>query len=104
MNNRQLFLEALRSGEYKKGTIITNSKGQPILNSTADEGFCAVGLMDTLFNPHFTSQGRRDALGLSAEQIRKIQQEWNDSELTFPQIADLVEWEMFTDKKMPRLI
>lgn len=93
--NRTEFLNALRSGEYKKGTTITDSLGQPVIRTPADEGFCAVGLMDTLFNPNFTSKARREALGLSNKQISKIQQEWNDSELTFPQIADLVEWEMF---------
>jgi hypothetical protein len=93
--NRTEFLAALRSGQYQKGTTITDSLGQPVIKTVADEGFCAVGLMDTLFNPDFTSKARRDALGLNNQQINKIQQEWNDSSLTFPQIADLVEWEMF---------
>ena len=95
MGNRQIFLEALRSGKYPKGTIRTNENGQPIISTPSDQGFCAVGLMDSLFNPEFTSQGRRDALGLKQVQITKIQQQWNDSDLTFPQIADLIEWEMF---------
>ena len=95
MSNREIFLIALRSGEYPKGTTVTDSEGRPIIRGEHDKGFCAVGLMDTLFNPGYTSKGRRDALHLTQPQIRKIQQEWNDSPLTFPQIADLIEWEMF---------
>ncbi len=38
----------------------------------------------------------REALGLSPKQFTHIQQDWNDSDLTFPQIADLIETEMFT--------
>jgi len=82
-HNRQVFLSALRSGEYKKGTIKTDAKGRPIIESINDEGFCAVGLLDTLFNPSFTSKRRREALGLTGLEIMKIQQEWNDSSLTF---------------------
>ncbi len=37
----------------------------------------------------------REALGLSPKQFTKIQQEWNDSELTFSDIANLIESEMF---------
>ncbi len=37
----------------------------------------------------------KKALGLKGRQFTKIQQEWNDSPLTFPEIADLIEQEMF---------
>lgn len=97
MTNREKFLAALRSGDYPKGTIVIDSQGRPVIESEADFGFCAVGLIDTLFNPDFTSQGRRDALNISQEQITKIQRDWNDSSLTFPQIADLIEWGIFND-------
>lgn len=95
MSNRKIFLAALRSGKYPKGTTIADDKGRPVIQSEADEGFCAVGLIDTLFNPKYTSQDRLNALNLTQEQVTKIQREYNDSSLTFPQIADLIEWEMF---------
>ena len=92
IKNRELFLESLRSGDYKKGTVHTDGRGRPIIESTKDEGYCAVGLAYSLFHP----TDYRDALGLQTLATRKIQQEWNDSTLTFPQIADLVENRMFS--------
>lgn len=88
--NRQTFLNALRSGKYPKGTINTDSKGRPIIESEKDEGYCVVGLMFSLFEPI----DYRTALGLTTAQTRKVQQVWNDSSLTFPEIADLIEEEM----------
>lgn len=93
--NRDLFLNALRSGQYLKGTIESDSRGKPPSDSI---GYCAVGLAHILFCGD-TSLGHlatmKKALGLKAYQFTQIQQEWNDSPLTFPEIADLIETEMF---------
>ena len=94
VKNRKIFIAAMRSGEYKKGTTRTTHNGRPIIESIADEGYCAVGLMYSLFEP----LDRRVALGLTNRQCSKIQNEWNDSPLTFLEIADLIEKEMFRDR------
>ncbi|HEU0020865.1 MAG TPA: hypothetical protein VFR55_04230 [Dehalococcoidia bacterium] len=94
--NRALFLSALRSGEYPKGPIETDAKGRPVDPNA--EGFCAVGLAHYLFFDPSRPKSPipiREALGLLPRQFARIQQEWNDSDLTFPEIADLIEREMF---------
>lgn len=93
--NRELFLGALRSGLYPKGPTETDDRGRPVdPNAT---GYCVVGLAYDLFHdddkpgsPLFM----RRALGFSPMQFRRMQQEWNDSELTFNEIADLIEDQM----------
>lgn len=89
--NRAIFLAAMRSGKYQKGTVISDDKGRPIIESEADEGYCVVGLMYSLFHP----TDRRKALNITQPQCSKIQHEWNDSALTFTEIADLIENQMF---------
>lgn len=93
--NRVIFLTALRSGQYPKGPIEYDSTGKPSPDAT---GYCAVGLAHTLFCAD-TSFGHlatmKKALGLKSVQFTQIQQEWNDSPLTFPEIADLIESQMF---------
>ena len=94
-HNRQLFLMALRSGDYLKGPIENDAMGRPIdLNA---EGWCAVGLAFTIFCEEQKGSHKilRDALGLTGAQLTHIQQEWNDSPLTFPEIADLIADQMF---------
>ena len=95
--NRAEFLEALRSGDYPKGPIETDARGRPTdPNAT---GWCAVALAYTLFSDGVTVGAHKkmmDKLALTAQDLTRIQQEWNDSPLTFPQIADLIETEMFT--------
>lgn len=92
--NRKVFLDALRSGLYPKGPIETDNKGRPLDHNAS--GYCAVGLAHTLFNDGTGSPlPMRKALGLKPIQFTHIQQEWNDSLLTFPEIADLIEAEMF---------
>jgi len=94
--NRQLFLNALRSGDYQKGPTETDKKGHPLdPNAT---GYCAVGLAFTLFNDPKKPGSplpMRKALGLSAKQFTHIQQKWNDSKLSFHEIANLIQTEMF---------
>lgn len=95
-NNRKLFLWALRSGEYPKGPIETDAMGGPLDPKAA--GWCVVGLAYTLFCDGVktgTHSIMMAALGLTGRQLTHIQQVWNDSPLTFPEIADLIGQEMF---------
>ena len=92
--NRRVFIDALRSHLYCKGPITTDSKGHPV--DPEASGYCAVGLAYSLFNDGTGSLlPIRKALGIKTWQFTKIQQDWNDSPLTFPEIADLIEQEMF---------
>jgi hypothetical protein len=98
--NRATFLDAMRSGKYPKGTIETDDRGRPINHvvTNGDEGHCAVGLMAHLFYEYKGVESPRNyliALDITTRDARKIQQEWNDSPLTFPEIADKVEAEIF---------
>lgn len=93
--NRKTFLEALRSGQYTKGPIGNDERGRPVPGAT---GYCVVGLAHDLFNDGSNLGSplpMRQALGLKPKDFTKMQQEWNDSELTFAEIADLIELEMF---------
>ncbi len=94
--NRALFLSALRSEEYPKGPIETDDRGRP-LDPNA-EGWCAVGLAFTLFCEEQKGSHKRmgEALKLTSSQLTHIQQDWNDTDLTFPEIADLIERKMFS--------
>lgn len=97
--NRDAFLSALRSGEFKKGTTRSDVRGRPIVESPDDEGYCACALMHDLFFDYGGVENGRNylrALDLSPSQCRFIQQELNDSPLTFEQIADRIEQEVFT--------
>ena len=94
--NRQTFLLALRSGEYPKGPIEVDAKGRPV--DPEAEGYCAVGLAYDLFydeDKPYSPLPMRAALGMTAAEFTIIQQEWNDSPLTFPEIADLIETRMY---------
>ncbi len=96
--NRALFLESLRSGRYAKGPIEADSRGRPVDPNA--EGYCAVALAHTLFHDSKRPNSpipMREALHLTPQQVTHIQQEWNDSKLTFSEIADLIESEMFHD-------
>ena len=93
--NRAVWLKALRSGEYPKGPFIQGQDSPP----KGAIGFCAIGLPYTLF---MRNKGPvkelRKILGLKQEDICTIQNEWNDSSLTFPQIADLIEHQMLSQE------
>lgn len=96
--NRTKFLNELRYGPYKKGTIRSDNKGKPIIESKEDdEGSCACAVMVHLFDPLSTSSTykSRKALGITGQQCYYIHNELNDSPLTFPQIADRIEKEIF---------
>ncbi len=90
--NRSVFLEALRSGKYPKGPFIKGQDEPP----PGAAGFCAAGLPYTLFlGNKGPVQALRGVLGVTKRDLHKIQNEWNDSDLTFPEIADLIESEIF---------
>ncbi|HEX8177878.1 MAG TPA: hypothetical protein VF543_22505 [Pyrinomonadaceae bacterium] len=96
--NRGLFLKELRSGRYKKGTIRSDERGRPVVESDADNGYCACALMHDLFFDYNGQRSDRNyllALDLTPVQCRFIQQQLNDSPLTFPEIADRIEREVF---------
>jgi hypothetical protein len=91
--NRKVFLDALRCGRYEKGPFVAGQDEPP----PGATGFCAVGLPYTLLlHNKGPVQRLRKVLGITKQDLWKIQNEWNDSDLTFPQIADLIEREIFS--------
>lgn len=91
--NRKIFLDALRSGKYKKGPFIPGQDEPP----PGADGFCAVGLPYTLLlHNKGPVQGLRKVLGVTKQDLAQIQNEWNDSDLTFSEIADLIEHRIFS--------
>lgn len=94
--DRAIFLAALRSGKYEKGPYVAG-QDEPPAGAT---GFCAVGLPYTLFlHNKGPVQGLKKILGVTKEDLSRIQNEWNDSPLTFPEIADRIENEIFATVK-----
>ena len=91
-SNREYYLNSLRSGQYIKGDFIKGGD-----HPSDAEGFCAIGLPYTLFlnNEGPIIDGIKAVLGISNVDVYKIQNEWNDSSLTFPQVADLIEHFIF---------
>lgn len=97
-SNRAFYLAALRSGKFKKGTIKSDERGQPIIENDNDEGFCACALMCDLFLVYGGARSSRNylrALDLTPRQCRFIQRDLNDTVLTFDEIADRIEQEVF---------
>ncbi len=98
-NNRTKFLEVLRSGKYKKGTIKSDDKGYPIIETQEDDGYCACAVMLHEFgevtNGKFSISKSLKALKLTTKDCRYIQREINDTPLNFIQIANRIEVEVF---------
>jgi len=98
-DNRDFFLAELRSGNYKKGTIISDEiTGNPIFPDGNCEGSCACAVMHDLFFEYKGTKSSRNylkALGLTTKECRFIQQKLNDTELNFNQIADAIEKQIF---------
>lgn len=84
----------MRSGLYPKGPIGNDARGRPLVGDLDLPGFCAIGLMATLLD-EYSMPTVRALIGLSRGQVTKIQREWNDSPLSFAEIANRVEREMF---------
>jgi len=99
LENRKRFLDVLRSGKYPKGTIKSDDKGYPIIESKEDEdGYCACAIMIHEFpdeNGKESILNARKALGLKLSDCRFIQQEINDTPLTFVEMADHIEEKVF---------
>lgn len=96
IENRKTFLSALRSGKYPKGPFIAGQDEPP----PGATGFCAVGLPYTLLlHNKGPVQGLRKVLGVTKQDLWQIQNEWNDSDLSFAQIADLIEHRIFKPKR-----
>lgn len=99
LNNRINFLNELRSGKYNKGCIKSDNKGYPIIESEEDNnGCCVCGLMVMIFSPKDITgelNFARKSLGIKTEDCRYIQQELNDTDLTFDEIADILEYAEF---------
>lgn len=101
--NRKLFLSELRSGKYHKGTIRSDLKGNPIVECKDDEGSCACAIMHDLFFEYKGTKRSRnylEALDLTPKECRFIQQELNDSPLSFNEIADQIELRVFNSKNI----
>jgi hypothetical protein len=95
--NREFFLEELRSGKYEKGTTVSDEKGNPVTDGE-DNGYCACALMHDLFYNMDGVESDRNylkALQLTTAQCRYIQKDLNDTLLSFPEIADRIEQEVF---------
>lgn len=102
-NNRALFLKELRSGKYKKGTIKSDEKGNPVIEKPEDnDGACACAIMGQMFGQ--TSSGRislptaAKALGLDNKACGFIQSEINDTPDDFNTIALRIEELVFKNK------
>lgn len=96
--NRQKYLYSLRNDKWHKGTILSDVNGRPIINTKSDDnGFCACAIMIELFQkdgkPNF--KFARKELGITAVNCTFIQRELNDTKLSFPEIADRIESEIF---------
>jgi hypothetical protein len=94
---RNLFLKELRSGKYKKGTIKSDSKGNPVFDSEIDkDGYCACAVMAHLFGGVKVSLPKAvKALQLTAKDCQYIQTQINDTPDSFDVIADRIEKEIF---------
>lgn len=91
--NRKKFLSVLRSGKYIKGDATSDKKtGKPIVKI---EGYCACAVMIHEFSTRFNYKEAREALGLTSNDCKYIQSQLNDTDLTFSQIADRIETEVF---------
>lgn len=101
-SNRTKYLNILRSGKYKKGTIHSDEKGYPIIKTPEDDnGHCACAIMIHEFPDENGKENyfhARKALGLTGKDCQIIQREFNDTPLTFSEIADKIEKEIFKTK------
>ncbi len=98
--NRAAFLNELRTGDNKKGTIKSDEKGYPVFEKPGDDdGRCACAIMGRMFG--LTNKGKislpqaAKALGISNKACGYIQREINDTLLTFPEMADVIEIDVF---------
>ena len=105
--NRAAFLHSLRTGPHKKGAMKSDENGRPIFKTEIErEGGCACGIMCEMFGSRTRSNGSsylspaaaQEALGLTYHDCYFIQTQISDTPLTFPEIADRIEAEVFNKK------
>lgn len=93
MKNRMQFLNALRSDKYVKGVATSDKQGKPVV---VVEGYCACAVMIHELSPiKMNYREAREALGIKGKDCTYIQTQINDTDLTFHQIADRIEKEIF---------
>lgn len=88
--NREQFLSILRTDKYEKGIATSDERGNPIVEK---EGYCVCAIMVHEFGPSY--KDAREALGLSGKDCTYIQRELNDTNLSFIEIADILEQNNF---------
>ncbi len=99
--NRALFLSELRSGRHNKGTIKSDSKGYPVIETESDNnGHCACAIFTEMFgvvdgSDKLSISKATKAIGITTKDCGYIQREINDTDLNFNQIADRIELEVF---------
>lgn len=98
-SNRERFLHELRNGNRKKGSTKSDERGYPVFETEDDKtGSCACAIMKEMFAPNDNSTSMKKAtgaLGLNGRDCKFIQSELNDSPLSFLEIADRIEAEVF---------
>ena len=75
--NREIFIEALRSGNYEKGPTLPDENG-----TVSGSGYCVCGLGYSLLGSQWRSK-----LGISAKDCSSIIKA-NDGPQSFPEIAE----------------
>lgn len=118
LHNRVDFLWSLRNDPHKKGATRSDpNTGKPIFdNEMQKEGGCACGIMNDMFgadskdapNSIFTDSSKplgklsfyraKLALGVTTADCQYIQEKLSDTPLTFPEIADRIEAEIFNKR------
>lgn len=121
LHNRVDFLWSLRHDPHKKGAMRSDpATGNPIFdNELQREGGCACGIMTEMFGqeinkPDSAFHGSIDrskplgklsfkrakqALGVTTADCQYIQEKLSDTPLSFPEIADRIEAEIFNKNR-----
>lgn len=118
LHNRVDFLWSLRNDPHIKGTTKSDEKGNPVFETELQkDGGCACGIMCEMFGqerPDGSFPGSidsslplgkinfkraREAVGVTIEECRYIQSQISDTPLSFPEIADRIETEIFNNRK-----
>ena len=97
--NRKKYLETLRSGKYTKGTIKSDDKGNPIIDSNNSGGHCVCAIILHEFGEETKGKFRMSkslkSLGLTPIDCKYIQEKINDTPEDFNKMANRIEKEVF---------
>lgn len=113
LHNRVDFLWSLRHDPHKKGAMRSDpNTGKPIFdNELQREGGCACGIMTEMFgqiegkghfgplNGKLSFKQAKEALGVTTADCQYIQEQLSDTPLTFPEIADRIEKDVFAKRQ-----